>query len=168
MLGFLIIGLIVKVVLVILFHFYCGMSGGLIACYIIGAVLEGIATDLMTDVENAVLRGILYYPGILLQLIAAWVITVPCYSMSADSLKFMQAIALGVTYILIVVGWFATGYEGEGAAYYYTALVIALFVEGLLSALMNLRVLLIINTVLAAIATVAIVIARIKLGSNLE
>ncbi len=172
MFGFFLSFLFIKGVILGLIAWTCNVGAALLTCLIIGTILEGIASILLGENDDdsiLILKEIMYYVGLLLQLVAIFVVTVPMFSLPKKEINFMMAIAVGWIGIIAAVGWFAGAMEGVTLfAYYYGVSIGFLAVEGILYAIMGTYPLLIVNTVLACIAIIVIIVARIKLGSNLE
>lgn len=172
MFGFFIAFIIIRGIVIAITAWACKIGAALLACLIIGAILEGIASILLADFdEKIVLKEIMYYGGMLLQLIAALIVTIQMLSLPMKEVSFLMAIPVGFTGVLSAVGWFANGFEGEASiGYYCSAAIITMGVEGLLYGILmtNTHRLLIANIVLAGISVIVIIIARLKMGSNLE
>lgn len=169
MFGFFVAFLIFKGIMLALFSVICGMSTGLLVCCVFGVLFEGIAAHLLADSDATFIRELLYYAGVLMQIIPYIIMSVPFFTASDNDMNFLKAIAIGWGCLIIAVGWFANGFDGSGSfAYYYGASLGALAVEGILYAIMSMHALLIVNTVVAALAVVVIIICRFAIGSNME
>lgn len=164
--------IILRGVIVAIIAWACKVGAALLACLIIGTILEGIASILLGEVDEwLVFKEIMYYGGLLLQLIAMLIVTIPMYSLPQKEISFLMAVSFGMIGILSAVGWFANGFEGVASiGYYYGATAITVGVEGILYGIMmtNTHTLVIANTVLVGISIIVILIARLKMGSNLE
>lgn len=160
---------LLKAILIAVLQGFCHFSGGILACLIIGSVLEWLVSVLMGDVDNVFIREVLYYASVLLQVVPMFVVSAGYLSRAEDDLNFIMAIALGWVCVVQTVLWFANGFEGAaGFAYCYSATVIVLIAEAILNAAFSLHTLLVVNFVIAAIALAVIIIARLAMGSNME
>lgn len=161
--------LLVKAIIIVLIAIWAHLHAALIVLMAIGSILEGITSVLMEDSDNLVAKEIMYYGGLLLQIVSVFILTIPMFALPPEEINFMMASAIGLVCITIVIGWFLMGFEGFGFHYlYYAVLFIFFIVEGILFAIIHTFPLLVLNTVIACISVVVIICARIKMGSNLE
>lgn len=175
--SFFIFYLIFKFALIIALAIGADLGGALLAVNCIGIVLEGIGSILMGDVDDKpVLRGILYYAGILMQVVSMILFSVPFLSQSETALGnnkiggFLKVCGLGIVCSIIALGWFLNGFEGMTSfGYYYGAGFGIYLLEGIIFAICkSYHTTMIVNFVIAGIAALVIIIGRIALGSNME
>lgn len=161
---------VLKGIIIAVIAVFCRLSGIALALLIVGAVMEAVAAQLLGEVSICLaFKEILYYAGLLMQIITMVVVSVPFFSLSDSDMNFIKAIALGWLCITAFGVWLANGNEGAGGYLVsYGVSVGVLIIDGLLSAMMSLGTLLIVNTVFAGIAVALIVICRLAMGSNLE
>ncbi|MCM1546428.1 MAG: hypothetical protein NC033_05255 [Clostridiales bacterium] len=140
------------------------------ALSIIGTVIEGIASQLLGENTRATtFRTVAYYFGMALQIIGVLILTVPYFSLGAEKMNFIKAIAIGWVFVNLTTGWYGNGFEGVlGFIVSYAASFIYLIVTGILSALLSMSVLLIVSTVIAGLSVVAVGIGFKILGNNME
>lgn len=162
--------IILKAIIFTIIGVFGGLSGWMLALVIIGTLLEAVASIFLGDTDKPVLRNILYYAGLLMQVVPIIVMTVPYYTMSEEKLNFIDAVSIGLIFVNIAVTWFANGFEGWIApAYMYGGTIIYFVVAAILYAIVgSLHALLIACTVLSGLAVGAIIIGLIVLGNNME
>ncbi len=158
-----------KGILLAVISLFCKFNAGFVICIAVGMFLEGFVSILLDDKGNPTAKEIFYFIGLLMQIIPMIIITVHYFSLAEEKINFIKAIALGWMCIIATVGWFTNGIQGAVSfAYYYGVSIGVLAVEGILSAMTGLHTLLIINAVVSALAVVAVLLGRLKLGNNLE
>lgn len=165
------ISLVGKAVKILLLIFLCQIGGGVIACLIIGALLEAFTIITLDDRGNLVFKEILYYGGLLLQIVPLFVISAQFLSLPNSEMNLIHAISVGWIGLECVVCWFLTGYKGMvGLGYLYGFSVLYIIAMALINVMCgyNYHGLLIANIVIAAVGCAVIVLARLIKGSNME
>ena len=80
---------ILKIAMIALLQGFCHFGGGILACLIIGSVLEYIGAVLLGECENFVVREILFYfPGMLLQIIPIYIVSAQYLALSESEMNF--------------------------------------------------------------------------------
>lgn len=162
--------IVLKIVTISVLSSYCDFSGGVIACLIIGSILEFIGAVALGDSDVGFVREFVFYiPGMLLQFIPILVLSVGWLSVSEYGLNFMKAIAIGWAGINQLVLFFQNGESGMvGFSATYGVTIGALIVNWILSNFISLHSLLVLNFIVGVIAILIAGIARIALGSNMD
>ena len=162
--------LVAKGIVIGISAYFCELNAAVLACVIVGAIIEGIIALLLEDYDYTVAKEVVYFASILLQIVPMFIVTIQMFSLPEKNLNFMMAIILGWFGVMTVIDWFSNAFDGPVFfAYYYGAAIGFFAVEGILFAIIeSYHTLLIVNMVIFCIAIIAVIIARLKLGSNVE
>lgn len=161
---------ILKIAMIAVLQGFCHFSGGILACLIIGSILEYIGAVLLGECENFVVREIIFYfPGMLLQIIPIYIASSQYLSLSESDMNFIMAVAIGWAGALQAALWFGNAFRGgAGFAVTYGVSIVVLVANAILNIFMSYHALLIFNFVIGSLGLLVALIARLALGSNME
>lgn len=161
---------VLKIIYLAVLQGFCNFGGGILACLIIGSILEYIGAVVLGESENFIVREIFFYfPGMLLQIIPLYIASAQYLALSESEMNFIMAVAIGWAGVLQAAVWFGNAFRGPGGfAVTYGASIVVLIVNAIFNAFMTYHALLIFNIVVGSLGLLVALIARLSLGSNME
>lgn len=172
MLGFFILFVLQRLGIGLVLYYGCGVGIEILVCYTIGVILEFIVAFFMSEVTDlSFVKEIIYYLGLLLETIPLFVLTFQNLSLFNSDLNYWMASILAMVSVQNVCCWFGNAYEGKGSfTYGLSGVAVSAIVMAVLMPLLgrNFHTLSIVSLVIGFVSIVIMVVARLKLGSNMD